>query len=128
MNQNLILALLSAGGITVVDWGLGILVSLKNGVFSVQKLPAQLINMVLPYLGGSGILVILQGWATTYVGGTAGGSLPTISAGVAFGALGTYALKVLADVWTKLTALVPTQQSPAAANLPTVPPAATGAA
>jgi len=123
VNQNLVLALLSAGGITVVDWGLGILVSLKNGVFSVQKLPAQLVNMVLPYLGGSGILVIVQGLAQSSVGSLAGGSLPTISAGVAFGALGTYALKVLADVWTKITALVPTQGNPAAAAVSTIPPA-----
>jgi len=123
MNQNLIIALASAGGITIIDWGLGILVSLKSGTFSVQKLPGQLVSMILPYLGGSGLLVVIQGWTQTYVGGMAGGSIPTVSAGVAFGALGTYALKVLADVWNKLTALVPTQTSPAPAATSPLPPA-----
>jgi len=42
---------------------------------------------------------------------------------VVFGALGTYALKVLADVWNKLSALVPTQTNPAPAATSPLPPA-----
>ena len=121
MNQQLILALLAATGLTIVDWGLGILVALKAGTFSTQKLPGQLVSMVLPYLGGSGLLTLFQGWSQQYVGSAAGGSIPTISAGVAYGALSAYALKVLADVFHKAVALVPTQTAPAPPAQPLYP-------
>lgn len=122
MNHQLIVALLAAGGVTVVDWGLGIIVSLKpGGGFSVQKLPGQLVTMILPYLGGSGVLVVFQGWAQQYVGGWAGGTAPNIVTGVAYTALGTYALKVLADIWNKFGALIPEAKSPTPAPAATPP-------
>ena len=107
MNQKLIIALLAALGLILIDWILGILISLIQGKFSLQKLPSQLANMVLPYLGGSGIVVIFQGWAQQYVGSTTGGgSLPTISTGAAYAAISAVALKVLLDIWLKFSTLI----------------------
>ncbi|MGD0019984.1 MAG: hypothetical protein ABSD62_12080 [Candidatus Limnocylindrales bacterium] len=130
MNQQLLYAFLMAAGVTIVDWILGILVALKGGTFSVQKLPGQLVTMILPYLGGSGLLVLVQGWANQYVGSVAGGTAPAISLVTAYAALSAYALKVLADVWSKIVALTPTQTTPAPAAVlpvpmhpPVVPPA-----
>jgi hypothetical protein len=109
VNQNLVLALLILLALVLLDWILGIFISLIQGTFSLQKLPAQLANMVLPYLGGSGIVVILQSWAQQFVASsTAGGSLPTISTVAAYGAVVTVAVKVLADILTKFGALTTT--------------------
>jgi hypothetical protein len=102
VSTQVVLAILAAAGVTVVDWLLGVLVAVRQHKFSLQKLPGQLTAMVLPYLGGSGILTVLQGWSQQYAGGAAGGSLPKISAGVAYAAISAYGLKVFADIWTKL--------------------------
>lgn len=112
MQQNILVAILLAGGVTILDWGLGILVSLKQGTFSVQKLPGQLVSMVLPYMGGLSIIGILQNLAQQAVPTAAGGTVPPITAGVSYGAVVTYGLKVLADIWNKLGVLLPTGSAP----------------
>jgi len=119
VNVQLILALVTVTGVTFLDWLLGILASLKTHTFSLQKLPGQLVTMILPYLGGSGLLVVIQGWITQYVGSTStGGAVPAISLGAVYVALGAYALKVLSDVWTKILALAPTTTNPAPPAVP----------
>ena len=126
MNQNLVLALLILLALVLLDWILGILISLVQGTFSLQKLPSQLANMVLPYIGGSGIVVILQSWAQQFVASsTAGGTLPTISTGAAYAAVVTVAVKVLADLWLKLSTLSTTAapKPVVVVSPPPVPPA-----
>lgn len=94
MDVHVLIALLLAVGLTLADWGLGVLRAFTTGTFSVQKLPGQLVSMFLPYilpLFATDLIVQngITGW---------GGSV------VAYIASGTYGAKVLADILSKLQA------------------------
>jgi hypothetical protein len=56
--------------LVLADWLCGILAALRAGTFVLDALPKQVETTVLPYVGGMGVLAVLQGYAAhTTVGG-----------------------------------------------------------
>lgn len=98
VDASTIYAIFGAIGLLMLDWGLGILNSLKGHTFDIQKLPKQWATQVLSYVGGLAVTGILQPLTV--------GGLKTTLIALALAGAASISAKSLADIYVKLQTLV----------------------
>ena len=104
LNLSLVYALLGILGLICLDVVFGVAVALKDGTFSLQKLPQFLATKILPYfLSLAALVAVAQLNLSAYASnlGIAADALVVI----AWAALSAYALKLFQEIGQKLLTL-----------------------